>query len=150
MLPSASMLPSAGLCHGLGLGTDAIVVRPFGPIGPYAGHWGVDIASAPGQPVRAIGAGTVSFAGSVAERKSVTVDHGGALRTSYSYLAAIAVTEGQTVSRGTPVGTSGIHDGADAFHVSLRVGATYVDPLSLAGCSRVPGPALWLAEVKAG
>ncbi|MEN8239093.1 MAG: M23 family metallopeptidase, partial [Actinomycetota bacterium] len=140
-----STVPSVAACHGLSLPHEAVIVRPFAPVGRFGGHWGVDVAAAPGSDVRAIGAGTVSFAGSVAGRRSVTIDHGGGLRTSYSYLAGISAEVGRTVAPGSPIGTAGVHDGTSAFHLSLRIGTTYVDPLVLGWCSDVPEPALWLA-----
>jgi murein DD-endopeptidase MepM/ murein hydrolase activator NlpD len=51
---------------------------PFGP-----GHRGVDLAAVAGAPVLAAGAGTVVFAGTVAGRGVVSVDHSGGLRTTY-------------------------------------------------------------------
>lgn len=144
------LIPGAVSCYGLGLFDDAVVVEPFAPIGSYAGHWGVDVASKVGNDVFAIGHGTVSFAGTVAGRLSVTIDHGGGLRTSYSYLAGTVVSKGDTVKRGAVVGSSGIHGGRDAFHLSLRSGSTYLNPLVLGWCSAIPEPALWLAEAASG
>ena len=61
---SLSRLPG---CAGL-VPPSGPVVRRFAPIGRYGGHWGVDVAMAPETPVPAMGAGIVSFAGSIAER----------------------------------------------------------------------------------
>ncbi|HKR50236.1 MAG TPA: M23 family metallopeptidase, partial [Pseudonocardiaceae bacterium] len=54
---------------------------PTSPFGP--GHRGVDLAAVAGAPVLAAGAGTVVFAGTVAGRGVVSVDHPGGLRTTY-------------------------------------------------------------------
>ena len=140
-----SMVPSAVGCYGLALPDDAVIVVPFAPVGRYEGHWGVDIAASGGSGVATVGPGTISFAGSVAGRNSVTVDHGGGIRTSYSYLADISVVVGHSVPIGAVVGTVGVHGHQPAFHLSLRIGSTYMDPLVLGHCSAVPGPALWLA-----
>jgi hypothetical protein len=145
-----SMTPSVGTCHGLALPRDAVILNPFAPIGRYEGHWGVDIKAPAGSEVAAIGVGTVSFAGSVAGRRSVTIDHGGDIRTSYSYLSAILVATGQSVGIGARVGTAGLHNGGGAFHLSLRNGPDYLDPLTLGRCSAVPEPGLWLAAVNDG
>jgi murein DD-endopeptidase MepM/ murein hydrolase activator NlpD len=115
---------------------DGRVVRAFhAPLTRFgAGHLGVDLAAAPGTVVRAAGAGTVVFAGSVADARHVVVRHPGARRTSYSFLASIRVHTGQAVRRGTVLGTTGgtgeHHDGG-VLHFALRVGATFVDPISL-------------------
>ena len=145
-----SMVPSIGACYGLALPPDAIVLVPFAPIGSYEGHWGVDISASGGSSVATVGSGTVSFAGSVAGRRSVTIYHGGGIRTSYSYLSGVTVSVGQAIGVGATVGTAGVHGGQPAFHLSLRVGAMYVDPLVLSQCSAVPGPALWLSGVSMG
>ncbi len=141
-----------GPCFGLGgiqpLDTTAIV-RPYGPIGRYAGHWGVDLAMDAGGVVRAVGSGSVTFAGSVAGRLSVTVHHGGVVRTSYSYLERVLVRRGDNVQRGDPVGISGIHDGREAFHFSVRLGDEYVDPVSALACPAYPEPGLFLAPSQA-
>ena len=145
-----SMVPSSAVCYGLALPPAVVILVPFAPIGNYEGHWGVDIAASVGSNVATVGSGTVSFAGSVAGRRSVTVDHGGGIRTSYSYLAGISAVVGQSIAVGAAVGTSGVHGGRDAFHLSLRIGPTYKDPLVLSRCSSVPEPALWLSAVDSG
>jgi murein DD-endopeptidase MepM/ murein hydrolase activator NlpD len=112
------------------------VVRPFqAPRTRFGrGHLGVDFAAAPGTPVHAVGAGTVEFAGVVARVRHVVVRHAGGLRTSYSYLESIRVRRGQTVRRGAVLGTSGgrgeNHE-PGVFHLGLRRGATFVDPMQL-------------------
>ncbi len=78
--------------------------------------------------------GPSSFAGVVAGNQTVTVDHGGGLRTSYSYLADVLVKRGQRVEGSTTLGTSGVAHGSEGLHFSVRVGGTYVDPLSIIGC----------------
>jgi Peptidase family M23 len=130
---------SSGVADGSGAWlrpVDGAVVRPFeDPASVYGpGHRGVDLAAAPGTPVRAANAGVVSFAGAVAGTLHVTITHAGGLRTSYSFLASVAVREGQTVARGDVVGTTGgtgpDHDGS-VLHLGLRVGDRYVDPMAL-------------------
>jgi hypothetical protein len=115
---------------------DGPVVAPFRePTSTYgAGHRGVDLAAAPGTPVRAANDGTVTFAGDVGGTEHVVVAHSGNLRTSYSFLASVAVHEGQAVGRGDVIGTTGGagegHDGT-VLHFGLRDGDTYVDPMLL-------------------
>ena len=68
------------------------VLRGFDPprtrYGP--GHRGVDLAARAGEPVLASVAGTVAFAGSVAGRGVVSIDHG-SLRTTYEPVEAQVV-----------------------------------------------------------
>src|SRR5258708_34124469 len=121
------------------------VVRPFqAPLTRYGrGHLGVDFAAAPGTLVRAAGAGTVVFAGLVANARHVVVRHAGGLRTSYSFLASIRVRGGEVVARGEAGGTSGgrgEHHLPAAVHFGPRIGDVYVDPMLLFGAGDPPPP----------
>lgn len=104
------------------------------------GHRGVDLAGAPGQAVLAAGDGIVVFAGKVADKPVVSIDHPGGLRTTYEPVRA-EVSVGLRVSRGTRIGTveSG-HEGCGAaacLHWGARREAgghsrrEYIDPLGL-------------------
>ncbi|OIK29090.1 murein hydrolase activator EnvC family protein [Streptomyces malaysiense] len=105
---------------------------PATPYGP--GHRGVDLAAAPGSPVRAVAAGRVSFAGRVAGRGVVTVElTGTGLRTTYEPVSP-SVQAGARVRAGDVVGTvaAGAHCGdAACVHWGLLRGAAYLNPLSL-------------------
>jgi murein DD-endopeptidase MepM/ murein hydrolase activator NlpD len=94
---------------------------PNGPYGP--GNRGLEYDTASGDPVRAIGAGRVAFAGPVAGRLVVSVVHPDGRRSSLTGLASLRVSAGQLVARGTVVGTSGV-----ALHLGLREADRYVDP----------------------
>lgn len=143
--PAARAAPVAEVATALWawpLAGSPTVTRPFQPPPkPYsAGHRGADLAGAPGQPVLAAGAGTVAFAGMVAGRPVVSVDHADGLRTTYEPVQP-GVGAGQLVSRGSPLGVlvAG-HGGCPAeacLHWGLRRGDTYLDPLSLLRPPRV-------------
>ena len=62
----------------------APVIDPFrAPTGPYGpGNRGLEYATRAGAPVTAIGAGRVAFAGQVAGRLVVSVEHPDGLRSS--------------------------------------------------------------------
>ena len=115
---------------------DGAVTRPFEPPPDRygAGHRGADLAGARGSPVLAAGDGVVVFAGMVAGRPVVSVDHAGGLRTTYEPVDAV-VGAGRPVARGTVLGTLvGGHAGcpvAACLHWGLRRGEVYLDPLSL-------------------
>ncbi|MBN9643203.1 M23 family metallopeptidase [Corynebacterium mendelii] len=82
-----------------------VVVRDFDPPARrwLAGHRGVDVAAAPGQPIYAAGAGTVRFAGFVALTPTVSIRHPGGIITTYQPVKA-AVAAGQPVSAGQLIG----------------------------------------------
>lgn len=120
------------------LSPDPVVVKYFdAPETPYsAGHRGVDLAAVPGQEVLAAEAGVVVFAGPVAGRPVISVDHDGGLRTTYEPVAP-KVAVGDQVYRGQVLGTvlAG-HPGcsvAACLHWGVRRGEEYADPLALVG-----------------
>ncbi|MFC4603059.1 M23 family metallopeptidase [Rhodococcus kronopolitis] len=96
------------------------------------GHRGVDLVGTPGGPVLAAGDGVVVFAGDVAGRPVVSVDHPGGLRTTYEPVRA-TVRPGLRVTRGAVLGTlEPDHPGcAECLHWGLRRGRLYLDPLGL-------------------
>lgn len=118
---------------------EAPIVDPFRPPPtPYGpGNRGIEYATVPGTPVRAAGAGEVSFAGSVAGSLYVTISHPDGIRTSYSFLADVTVRRGEAVDQGTVVGHTG-----SRFHVGARRGDIYIDPASLWGRRGPPRVAL--------
>lgn len=112
------------------------VVRGFDPpAGPYGpGHRGVDLGSAVGTPVRAAGPGRVVYAGDLAGRPVVSIEHTGGLRTTYEPVSPV-VHRGDPVAYGTLIGhLIGGHPGcpvAACLHWGARLAGQYVDPLSL-------------------
>jgi murein DD-endopeptidase MepM/ murein hydrolase activator NlpD len=137
---AAAVPPSA--LWGWPLPGSPVVTRPFEPPPtPYAaGHRGVDLAGAAGEPVLAAGDGVVAFAGQVAGRPVVSVQHADGLRTTYEPVQP-GVAAGQVVARGSPVGVlvAG-HGGCPVeacLHWGLRRGAVYLDPVLLLRPPRV-------------
>lgn len=110
------------------------VVAPFAPAGRYEGHWGLDLEARYGTSVRAAGPGVVTFAGSVAGMRSVTIDHGSGLRSSVSYLSEILVETGMRVAPGAVIAKSGMGHGEAALHFSVRIEGEYTDPLPYLLC----------------
>lgn len=122
------------------------VARPYeAPPQPWApGHRGVDLVSTAGATVHASGPGVVSFAGSVAGRRVVTITHPDGLRTTYEPLApgGADTPTGTAVERGDSIGTlaaAGSHCAPRAcLHWGLVLADTgghrlYGDPLRLLG-----------------
>jgi murein DD-endopeptidase MepM/ murein hydrolase activator NlpD len=105
---------------------DAPIIDPFRPPAtPYGpGNRGLEYGTTPGMPVVASADGVVVFAGPVAGSLFVTILHADGLRTTYSYLASIAVHKGDVVEQGDLVGLTGLRP----FFFSVRDGDTYLDP----------------------
>ena len=105
-----------------------------------AGHRGVDLAGHVGQPVRAAEPGRVTFAGTLAGRGVVVVDHG-TTRTTYEPVDA-SVALGDQVRAGAVVGRLQLF-GSHCFpraclHWGLIEGRDrYLDPLTLVGAGPV-------------
>ncbi len=120
------------------------VVRPFDPPPePWLpGHRGVDLAAPDGATVRAAGAGTVLFAGMIANRPVISVSHRGGLRTTYEPVRP-AVATGDPVAAGQALGVllpghrGCVVDAPACLHWGLRRGEEYLDPLLLLGLGRV-------------
>lgn len=96
-------------------------------------HAGVDVAANAGSTIGAAAAGTVG----IAEYSSsygyyVVVYHADGNSTLYAHMSSMAVSVGQTVSRGQTlgyVGSTGWSTGPH-LHFEVRVGGSCVDPLS--------------------
>lgn len=100
---------------------------PFG-----SGHRGIDIAASVGTVVVAPEAGVVAFAGTVGGELFVTLDHGGGLTSTYSWLSAMLVRKGDVVPREAPIARSGRgHPGATVphLHFGVRQDGAYLDPM---------------------
>lgn len=121
------------------------VLRLFDAPSPnwQRGHRGVDLAGADGQPVYAAGDGTVVFAGELAGRSLVSVEHPGGLRTTYEPVRP-SIRRGQLVAAGSPIGVL-LAGHAGCPGVCLHWGAMwgpasradYVDPLGLVATTPV-------------
>lgn len=113
----------------------AEVVRGFeAPAHDYGpGHRGIDI-SGRGDTVVASADGVIAFAGPVAGRGVVTLDHGGGLVSSIEPVED-APAPGTVVAAGDPVGAlaAGGHTAPGTIHLGVRLAGRYIDPLPLFG-----------------
>lgn len=120
------------------------VIRAFDPPdSPYgAGHRGIDIAVASGTPIYAPAAGTVTFAGKVGGHLFLTLDHGGGVASTYSWLSELRLRKGDVVAMGALVALTGwAHPGSPtpSLHFGVKVGTAYVDPLDYLAPGSVTG-----------
>lgn len=128
--------------------TPELVARFDPPASEWgSGHRGVDLLGTPGRSVRAALAGRVSFAGRIAGRGIVVVDHGDT-RTTYEPVHALRRV-GAEVRAGDRVGvleTFGSHCfPRSCLHWGWLRGARYLDPLLLVGAGPVRLLPLWRA-----
>jgi murein DD-endopeptidase MepM/ murein hydrolase activator NlpD len=102
----------------------------------------VDFAAPTGTPVRAVGNGTVRWAGMQGGfGRHVELDHGGGLVSAYSHLRGIdrALRVGSRVRRGQVigwVGQSGLATGPH-LHFAIFDDGRYVNPLKFEGATRL-------------
>ena len=120
------------------------VIRAFDPPdSPFGtGHRGIDIAAPSSSTLVAPESGTVTFAGPVGGRLFVTIDHGGGVVSTLSFLEVVLVRKGDEVAAGETVALSGSgHADAEVDHVHLgvRLDDVYVDPLDYLGPLTVSG-----------
>lgn len=100
---------------------------------PAFGHWyydpAVQLAAAPGGPVRAVLPGTVVEAGPDPDGGfRVAVDHGEGVVTVYGSLDHLLVPVGQHVSAHAPVGLAAMESGDATVRFALYVAGEPVDP----------------------
>ena len=126
-----------GVVYDWPTGAPADVERGFKrpPTRWSSGHRGVDLRLAPGEPVLAAADGVVAFAGSVAGRWVISIDHADGIRTTYEPVVP-ALPRGASVRMGEVIGRlddSASHCApASCLHWGARrEGDDYLDPLSL-------------------
>lgn len=96
-------------------------------------HQGVDIAAAPGQPVRASADGVVVKAGVIGGLgQAVHLAHGFGVTTRYGHMSRIDVRPGQRVKRGDILGRVGNTGRSTGYHLhyEVRVDGDPVNPLA--------------------
>ncbi|PKB19427.1 murein DD-endopeptidase MepM/ murein hydrolase activator NlpD [Novosphingobium kunmingense] len=96
------------------------------------GHDGIDVLADKGTAIRAAAAGKVIYAGEGPKEygKTVILFHGGRWTTTYSYLDAITVTDGEEVRSGQRIGLNG-ETGLAAqpqLHFEIRRNRVPLDP----------------------
>ena len=90
---------------------------------PRRPHFGVDIAAPAGTPVRAPAGGVVSLAhqGMFYSGKTLIIDHGSGLSSSFLHLQEILVSPGETVSKGQQIATVGATGRVTGPHLDWRI-----------------------------
>lgn len=94
-------------------------------------HSGIDIGVDYGTPIRAADSGTVIYADWIeGYGNAVIIDHGNGLQTIYGHNQELAVSEGQTVSKGTLIAYAGATGYATGphLHFEVRLNGEVVSP----------------------
>jgi murein DD-endopeptidase MepM/ murein hydrolase activator NlpD len=101
------------------------VTDPFrAPSCPFcAGNRGLEYRVGANTQVRAVAAGVVAWAGSIAGTSYVVVRHTNGWRTTYGQLSRSGLRTGDRLARRSLIGTA-----SDSFYFGLRVGEEYRDP----------------------
>jgi murein hydrolase activator len=92
---------------------------------------GIEIAAAEETPVKAASDGRVVFASTFTGfGQLVIIDHGAKTFSLYGHLKSRSVQQGEAVTRGQAIGTSGVTPtGAPALYFELRIDGKPVDPV---------------------
>ena len=94
-------------------------------------HTGTDIACAKGTPIKAVAAGTVTFAARNGSYGNlIKIDHGKGVETWYAHCTDLYGTVGQQVNEGdiiATVGSTGNSTG-NHLHLEIRVNGTAINP----------------------
>lgn len=106
--------------------TEGKVIRTFD-----ASRKGIDIAGQPGQPIVAVGEGTVLYANNMRGFGNlVIIDHRDGLVSAYGHNKNIVVKEGQTVTKGQRIAEMGDVDAESVrLHFEIRQLGKAVDPM---------------------
>ena len=134
----------------LGPPVPGCTTSPFGvkrlhngkPTGEY--HGGVDQRTPAGEPIRAVAAGTITFAQQFnVLGNAVGIDHGQGLESMYLHMSKLVATPGAQVQRGDILGYAGSTGRSTGPHLHwvLYVNGINVNPaqwMKLAPCPREP------------
>ena len=107
--------------------------RPHPIFGDQRFHSGVDIAAPSGATIVAADSGTVITAVySSSYGNDVVISHGNGNSTLYAHMSSMAVSSGQTVTKGQTigyVGSTGWSTGAHC-HFEIKIGGSLTDPMN--------------------
>lgn len=111
------------------------VISGFGVSANGERNDGVNIATAEGAPVRAVAAGTVTYAGNELRQYGnlIIIKHSNGYITVYAHEASIGVKKGDQVNQGQVIGAAGATGGVEQpeLHFEVRYNTKPVNPRPL-------------------
>lgn len=85
-------------------------------------HFGIDFAATLHEPVFSTASGIIINAGNDGDLgKTITIDHGGGLKTRYSHLSSFFVKKGNRVRKGETIGSVGMTGKTTGPHLHYEV-----------------------------
>ncbi len=135
----SASLPAIQWQQGFQLPTAGRVTSAFGSQRVFNGqvekvHYGVDLRAGPKDPIFSANAGKIVFAReSFYGGKTVIIDHGLGIFSSYGHLSSLDVAAGQEIKRGVFLGRAGSTGRVTGPHLhwSVKVNGLAVDPLQM-------------------
>ena len=118
--------------------TSGFAMRMHPILNSWKQHKGVDYGAPSGTPVRAVGDGTVDFAGQQNGYGNVVeIRHSNERSTLYAHLSRIDVTRGQHIDQGQNLGAVGSTGWATGphLHFEVKLAGVQQDPMLLAKAS---------------
>ncbi|MDM0032620.1 M23 family metallopeptidase [Variovorax sp. J22P271] len=115
--------------------TSGFAMRLHPILNSWRQHHGIDFAAPTGTPVRAVGDGTVEFAGTQNGYGNIVIlKHHNNQETAYAHLSRVDVKVGQSVSQSQTLGAVGSTGWATGphLHFEFRVNGEYHDPATIA------------------
>lgn len=113
------------------------VVSGYGPKEGGLYNDGINIAAPRGTPVAAAAEGTVVYVGDQlgSYGNLVLIRHSGGMVTAYAHMGSVAVSKGDRVRKGQPIGTVGSSGTVSSaqLHFEVRKGARTMDPEKFLG-----------------
>ena len=101
---------------------------------PRSTHGGVDIAAPMGSPIRAANSGRVVLASDLyLSGRTVIIDHGLGVFSSYGHMSKVLVKRGEDVRKGDVIGKAGSTGRSTGPHLhwAVRIRDARIDPFSL-------------------
>jgi murein DD-endopeptidase MepM/ murein hydrolase activator NlpD len=114
--------------------TSGFAMRFHPILNTWRAHKGIDYGAPTGTPIRAVGSGSVEFAGwQNGYGNAVEIRHGNGKSTFYAHMSRIDVRKGQRVEQGQSVGAVGSTGWSTGphLHFEFRVNGNHQDPRTL-------------------